>query len=527
MIFKMKQLTYIIAVVLAISLYSCGWFEEPVHPNPGFKDVEKFTIYDFLKDSAEFSNFLAILESGGIAKTLSAYNPEEIGYTLFAPDNNAVQQFISENQQFPSLNDLLNNSEFCAALGRFHVVNTAVRSSEFPFGALSKPTLSKDYLTVSFIVETDTSFYKINNQSVVTKRDIRVSNGYVHIIEKVLEPVVFTTYEWLEQNSGYSIFKNAVDIAGARPLLDINLKAPEMELTQPRTLLVEANEVYNQAGIQSAEELAEYISPGNNDYTNTSNPFYNFVAYHILLGRFFIDDFEDIATNYTTLSEIPLNINGNGVDILISKGKQVFDSIIVESDTTIIDYIGIDYDDSNVLTQTGAIHFIDRVLEQQNPSRATRYFQFYEEPLINQYRQEGGSFLLKEEDPLQYIEWTGPDLYYVNEDDPESSASNSDYLFTNGDFIIRYQIPRIVQGRYNVFLRAESYSSSNALVEVFIDGKKVGGIVDFSRGGSPTSPFRTAEVGSIFFSRYMEHTIEIRPIIPGRFLWDYIQFSPN
>jgi hypothetical protein len=345
-------------------------------------------------------------------------------------------------------------------------------------------------------------------------------------MEDVLKPIVYTSYEWLAQNQGYSILKNAMDLTGVRPVIDINMKAPENENLQARTLLVESDEVYHEAGINSVEDLAEYISPGNTDYTSTTNPLYNFVTYHILSGRFFIDDFEGIATNYTTFSEVPLNINGTGVDILVNKGKQVFDSIIVENDTTIIDYIGVIYDESNVLTQTGAIHMIDRVMEQQIPSRAVSYFQFYEEPLIIKYRQQGGTFLIEDTNALNNIDWTGPDLFYVDLDDPESSASNADYLEIDGDFTITYRIPKIVQGKYNVFLRAEAFSSANALVEVYIDGKKVGGIVDLSRGGSPTSPFRTIELGSVFFSRYTEHTIEVKSPIPGRFLWDYIRFTP-
>jgi hypothetical protein len=83
-----------------------------------------------------------------------------------------------------------------------------------------------------------------------------------------------------------------------------------------------------------------------------------------------------------------------------------------------------------------------------------------------------------------------------------------------------------VQGRYTVFLRAESFNAANAVVEVYVDRKKVGGMVDLSVGSTPTSPFRNIELGTIEFNRYAEHDIEIRSLIPGQLLWDYIQFVP-
>lgn len=508
-------------------MFSCSWFEEPDSIDPGFKDVERLSIYDILTDSADiFSSFIAILEEGGIDRILTAYNPYETGYTLFAPDNEAVSRFVDENEQFSSLNDLLSDTAYCAVLSRFHVVNKEIRSDEFPFGAFPEPTLSEDYLTVSFIIEGDSSYYKINNQASVVRTDMEASNGYVHIVNDVLKPVVNTTYDWLEENQDYSIFKGAVDLTGTRSVIDINMKDPENEFLQVRTLLVEPDEVFHEAGIQSVEDLAAFISPEDTDYSDVSNPLYNFVLYHILSGRFFVDDFEGVATNYTTFSEIPLNIDGTGVDILVNNRKQVFDTIIAGADTTYIDYVGIDYDASNVLTQSGAIHIIDQLMEQQTPTRATKYFQFYEEPAIVAYHREGGTHVIEDTSALIYIDWTGPDLSYVDLDTWESSATNADYLEINGDFTISYVIPKIVQGKYAVFLKAEAYSSANALVEVYIDGKKVGRIVNLTSGGSASRPFITIELGSVNFSKYTEHVVEVKSPIPGRFLWDYIRFTP-
>ena len=517
----MKKLIYIISIaILAINI-SC----EPTPLEANFEDAESRTIFNYVHDSTAFSSFLAILEKGGLDKTLSAYNPDGTNYTLFLPDNNAINDFIAKSDLFASLESILANEEYAAEFCRYHVVNEGIHTNNFPFGAFSEPTLSNDFLTVSFIIETDTAYYKINNQAPVIKPNIELSNGYVHIIQTALNPITFTSYEWIKQNSEYSIFTEALEKTGVVDIVNRNLK--QEENIQAVTVLLEPNEIYKQSGINSFADLANRFSPDRQDYTDVSNPLYNFVAYHVLTGNFFIDDFEGTSTNYTTYGEVPLQINGQGIDIIINKGKQAFDTIIVQGDTTIIDYIGFDYDKSNVSTQSGAIHIIDRVMPVQKPSRAIRTFEFWEEPYLNTLRNEPGTYLLDKPEALYNISWnTGIDMFFVEGGDANNGAWGNDYLMTNGDFSIFYTIPRVVQGKYDVILRAERFSSQNALIEVFMDGKKIGGIVDLTTGGSASNPFQSIELGSIDFKKYKTHIIEVRSLIPGRFLWDTIRFEP-
>ena len=153
-------------------------------------------------------------------------------------------------------------------------------------------------------------------------------------------------------------------------------------------------------------------------------------------------------------------------------------------------------------------------------------FELYEEALLNQYGEEPATYLLEDKSALYNITWSGADLFFVELGSQESSAWGSDYLEIKGDFRIIYNIPRIVQGRYKVFLGAEAFNAQNALVEVFVDGKKIGSLVDLTTGGSSNWPFQKIELGTIDFKRYTTHTVEIRSLIPGRFLWDYIRFEP-
>lgn len=519
----MKRISIILSFLVVLSVQnSC---KRSPTTDAGFEDMEQFTIYDYLvQNKAEYSSFLQILKAGGLDKTLSAYNPDGIDFTLFVPDNKAVDDFIKESV-YTSLDALLEDKAYAEALARYHVINIGSRTNEFPFGAFSEPTLSGDFLSVNFILEKDTTYYKINNQAPVTKANIEVSNGYIHVIGVMLKPITLNSFGWLKMNPGYSILTAAIEATGINKILDVDMKLKD-QLLKPFTMLVEPDAVYNKRNINSFDDLAQAISPDRTDYTNSTNPLNLFVGYHILTESEFLDDLQGRATNYNTFADIPLTINGLGLDIVINKGKEIFEQKIANGDTTIIDFVGIDYDESNVVTQSGAIHFVDQILKPQIPTRAIVYYEFLEEQALKPYRQKGGSYLIGNVQLLDYVTWTGANLFYVKSLDASEKASGDDYLQIDGDFTITYQVPKIVQGKYNVTLVADAYNSLNALVVLYIDGNKLGGLIDLTNGGSADWPYIVINAGTVDFKQYAGHSVLIKSIIPGRFKWDYIRFQP-
>ena len=522
----MKKLVFLLGLIVVIlSNYSC---DPKLDIVAHFKDMRQTTIYDYIvQNKDKYSSFMSLLQKGKLDGTLTAYNPHGLGYTLFLPDNAAIDNFIQQsNGRFSSLDDMLKDSLYVYEFCRYHVVNSAIKTNDFPFGALNSLTLSKDYLTVSFVVQPDTSYYLINNMARVVKQNIELSNGYIQGISSALIPITNTTYGWLLLNPGYSIFKAAIDITGLKDTMNLNSKL-KSENSRSYTLLLEHDSVFNKRGIFSISDLEKFISPANTNYSSKNNPLYNFVAYHILKNSNFLDKLYGVATNYDTYSDIPLNINGLGIDIKINPGKESFDTLNQALDTTIINWVGFYYDQSNIVTQSGVIHFINQVLRQVAPSRATQTFEFYEEPLFTTYRLIPNTYVVDDHTALQYVTWSGADLSFVRlpQIQPFIAWSN-DYVLINGDFSISYTIPALVQGSYTVWLQADAYSTLNAVIEVYIDGKKLGGLFDLSTGGSAAFPFFAFRLGTIEFKNYETHTIEVRSLIPGRFCWDYIQFVP-
>jgi len=521
----MKRIIIILGLFVALSMqYSC----KKTVADAEFKDVLKYSAYDYLvANEADYSSFIQILQAGGLDKTLSAYNPTGDGYyTVFAPDNKAVDAFIKENGQYASLNDLLNDKAYVSALARYHVVEARIRTNDFPFGAFSQPTLSGDFLNVNFILGTDTTYYKINNQAPVIKTNIEVSNGYVHVISAMLTPITLNSYGWLKKNSGFSILTAAIEATGMNKIIDVDMKLKDQTL-RPFTMLVEPDAVYKKRNINSFDDLAKAISPDRTDYTSSTNPLNLFVGYHILTQKVFLNDFVGNATNYNTFADIPLNINGNGIDIVINKGKDTLDIEVVNGDTTIIDFVGINYDASNVVTQSGAIHFIDQVMKPQVPTRADVKFRFLEEPILDKYRLKIATYVIEDHTLMKYVTWSGSKLSYVKLSDTDNTCWDHDYMEISGDFTITYQIPKLIQGKYNLRLQANGYDQANAIVELSIDGNKLGGSIDLTTGTTnATWPFVDLNVGAVDFKKYDTHSVQIRTLIPGRLRWDYIRFEP-
>jgi hypothetical protein len=304
------------------------------------------------------------------------------------------------------------------------------------------------------------------------------------------------------------------------------------------TLLLEPDSVYEKAGIHNFAELANIVSPGRADYTDELNPLYNYVGYHVLEGTFFIENFMEndngdrISTNYATYSDIPLHIDGTGNDIKINKGKQMFDTIVHSvGDTTFINYIGFDYDASNVITQSGVIHFIDQVMQQRQPSRAIQTFEIKDGYFWTLW-PEIGTYLIEDSTLLSNIKFSGADLSYVlmTADEAADAIWSDDYINIDGDFTVSFNTSKMVQGEYTVYFQADFYNDDNAVVEIYIDGKAIGGTVDLANdpdvSATADNPFGQKELGTINFVKYQSHTITVRSLIPGNFSWDYIRFEP-
>ncbi|MEX0980570.1 MAG: fasciclin domain-containing protein [Bacteroidales bacterium] len=513
-------------ILYLIFLVSCKEEDNIDKPFYEIDEIEYKTISEYINSKGDtFNLFRSLINAGELESTLAAYNPFGNGYTLFLPSNTAVNQFIEDNHTYGNFQDLLNDQEYVRTLVRYHVANLALNANDFPLGSLPDTTLSGDLLTIGFSGDLGSLVQVVNNYATVIDPNIYLINGYIHIIDEVLEPVTDNSYEWLKNNADFSIITQALEATELSDTFNI-VSGKNISSGSSNTLLVESDDVFRERSIFSIDDLINRYSPDNQEYTSSENGLYQFVAYHILEGRYFLNNFEGENTNYNTYTNLPVSVNATGVDIKINSGVEIFDTIIIGTDTSFIDFISLKYDKSNVLTTNGAIHLIDRVMELYKPRARQRVFQFYEEPLIDLVSQSPNTYEFNDPDKFEVIGWEGVDfIQYVKSLSDLEGVTNNDYIEIEGDFSIIYDLPKILPGNYMLSLRANVGSPDNAFIQIFLDGKAIGGNIDLT--SSPGSgSFYTYDIGQLSFINHEKHQLRIQTLIPGRLQWDAVIIQP-
>lgn len=486
-------------------------------------------IADFIIENKEtYSKFYEIMIAGNLKDPLNAYNPHGNGFTLFLPTDEAFDSYIRNNEKYNSFNDLINDVDFVRELGRYHLVHIELRTNEFPYGALPDTTSTGDLLTIGFSSSLDTTIYKVNNTAPVIEANLEMLNGYVHIISEVLIPVNFTGYQWMQQQDDFSILAGALELTGLEDTLGLyRMTAGGQLVKNEYTILAEHDSIFERNGISSLDDLiAKYNTPGT-QYTDPENGLYQFAAYHILEGSHFLVDFDN-NRNYNTLASFPISVQA-GLEVQINTGVDTFGLVYTDVDTSAITHISFFYQASNVLTKNGAIHFLSEVMELYTTiPRSSRRFQFKEEPIINTDSKTANTYEYVDVNEFQAISWSGPDLIkYFKSASSSEQAWGGDYIEINENFLIEYKMSKILPGKYKLQVRTNAFSSKNATIIVKLDGKRIGGSFDLSKGGTGNNPYNLFDIGSVEFAKYTEHTITIESLIPGTMIWDAVQFVPE
>ncbi|MCP4312465.1 MAG: fasciclin domain-containing protein [Bacteroidetes bacterium] len=494
----------------------------------GFFDENVLSISTFLEhNKEEYSKFWEVIQNAGLYHTLNAFNPHGDGFTLFLPSDEAFERYVQKNDKYGSFEELLSDYDFLWLLSRYHLVNQSLLSSEFPYGSLPDTTATGDYLTIGIEIVGDSSHFTVNNMAPVTVIDIETTNGYIQVIDEVLEPISYNSYQWLKNTEGYTILSSAFEMSGLIDTMDIyRLSSSGQLIKNGYTVFAEHDSIYEREGILSFDDLLErYHTPGY-ELDDPEGGLYQFAAYHLLEGRYFLDAFQG-SSNYNSYAVYPVYITSK-LDIRINPGVDSFRFEISGNDTTLINYIGIYFQESNVNTKNGPVHFITEVLELYQPGRSTRSFQFREEPLIIEYSRNVGRYEFVDHNLLELLRWDGPEeLVYVKSAAADDNSWSDDYIELDGSFTFEYDMPKIMPGRYLVEIRCDAYGKDNATIRVYIDDKRMGGNLNLTSGGNSINSFDWFGTGIIEFTKYEAHTLKINSLIPGKMGLDIIRFTPE
>ncbi len=520
-----------ILLVLFIGFSSC---EDELKKDVLFVGDSYENIMHYIDANPNYASFSKIVKSAKMTDVLSAYNNNGgDGYTLFLPTNEAVTKYIDESDRYTTLDELLQDAVYAAEIVKYHIVNGRIPSNEFPNGALAKRTISNYFLTIVFREENDAISYAVNDESKILISDIKKDNGTIHTIDKMLTPVVFTSYQWVQQKSNFTIYTELLTKCGlADGLNAFELDELGREVYNEYTLFAESDELYAANGIMSFNDLVNSIvtdGSTNQDFTNPTNLVNRYARYHILEKSVFLDEF---ATGvYNTYGESPVSLDLDSI-LKINKGTKIFDVIISKGDTINIDYLQVDLDQSNIVTRSGAIHQLDHILRPFVPSRKKVEYEFYEEPVINALRDIESSFYILDE-YFKYISFIGTNyLIYTKSADDIDNCNNNDYIRVAGDVDFSFKTTKILAGRYRLRLVLERGYTYLASVQAYVDDTKVGVVIDATKAvgrqgvGFNNIAGTSGVVGTVEFTSFTTHTVKLSTVIPGLMIIDRIIFEP-
>ena len=278
-------------------------------------------------DNAQFSDFKNILERSHYLSMLKTYGH----YTVFAPTNDAIQNFLKENN-YASLDAL--PIEQCDTLARTHIVQDKAYFTSDMGGALDPINMNGDYITMtsdSDVHNNNALLIYVNKNSRIIHKDDSVTNGVVHVIDHVINASNQFLPALIKENPNLSLFSQALEMTGVTELLNKynddsytvdpdsawggkGFKIPygtandgsaskQCETWYPQqrtfefTAFVETDSIYRAHGINTIEDLKAYAKQiydesypedagkYDDNLKDRRNPLNRFVSYHLLEGK--------------------------------------------------------------------------------------------------------------------------------------------------------------------------------------------------------------------------------------------------
>ena len=170
----MKRILYILA--LALSIAACT---EEIDKSNRYTFTGE-TIADYVQNRSDrYSCFIYLLKKANLWGLLSTYGQ----YTLFLPDNDAVEKFIAEKDSIyhttkdtdspiwtgvtsPLVEEI--SDSMATVIARTHLIERNYHTAEFGEGAIGKWNFNDMIITINYKV-TDEGFYiMLNNNSAIS-----------------------------------------------------------------------------------------------------------------------------------------------------------------------------------------------------------------------------------------------------------------------------------------------------------------------------------------------------------------------
>ncbi|MEM6802958.1 MAG: fasciclin domain-containing protein [Bacteroidota bacterium] len=189
-----------LAKLMMMSLLILGFFSFTACEDDTVDPVSN-TIVDLAADTPELSSLVAALERAELTDALAASGDK----TVFAPDNDAFQALLDSNPAWNTLEDI--DKATLTNVLLFHVIEGNVKAGDLSNTYVNTLATgpNSEPLSLQINIDGGASF---NGDATPKSTDNEVSNGVVHIINKVMLPPDVVT---LASNNGdFSILVSAL-----------------------------------------------------------------------------------------------------------------------------------------------------------------------------------------------------------------------------------------------------------------------------------------------------------------------------
>jgi len=281
-------------------------------------EYEQESILEIAGNDSQFSTLVdALSDYPDIISALQGDGP----FTVFAPNNQAFQNFLDSDDRFSSLDDL--DAATLEEVLKYHVI-----SGQELFAMNISSGNVTTFQGEDVEITKDGNAVSLNNNTNVTTADIDASNGVIHVIDNIILPPS------LQQQSIATIATNNSDLSTLTSILTSpgfeDLLNAASDDNSTLTVFAPTNAAFDQL-------LSDL---GKNDLSELPDEVVrDIIEYHMLGSEAFSDDL--MEQDYPTL------LDGESVSVTLGSEVMIDDATVTTAD---------------VNASNGAVHVIDKVL---------------------------------------------------------------------------------------------------------------------------------------------------------------------
>lgn len=206
-----------------LTLNSC---QENIDDSDLYTFTGETMVDHFANDPDNFSDYLVILGKVHPSKRSESTMKELLSargnYTCFAPTNAAIEHYLDS---LLTINQVTSTdvNQIPDSVAESIVFNSIIENgndeayatTDFVEGALSRTNMNDRYINISYGNDADgSSVIFVNVDSRITIKDIEVTNGYIHAIDKVLSPSTATVGDLVINTPNTSFFGKLLELTG-------------------------------------------------------------------------------------------------------------------------------------------------------------------------------------------------------------------------------------------------------------------------------------------------------------------------